>query len=70
METQALEFFKRIIETPSPSGFEQPVQKLIRERLKDSVDDLRTDVHRAMWLDVVSRVQAQGFDSPAVRAGV
>src|SRR5208337_2688304 len=45
MERSALEFLKRLIETPSPSGFEQPAQKLVRDRLKDVADELRTDVH-------------------------
>jgi putative aminopeptidase FrvX len=45
MERSSAEFLKKLIETPSPSGFEQPAQKLIRERLKDSVDEIRTDVH-------------------------
>jgi endoglucanase len=45
MERSALEFLKKLIETPSPSGFEQPAQKLVRDRLKDAADELRTDVH-------------------------
>ena len=35
----------RLVESPSPSGFEQPAQKLVRERMADVVDELRTDVH-------------------------
>jgi endoglucanase len=45
MERASLDFLRKLVETPSPSGFEQPAQRLIRERLKDSVDDVRTDVH-------------------------
>jgi endoglucanase len=45
MERSALEFLKKLVETPSPSGFEQPAQKLVRDRLKEVVDELRTDVH-------------------------
>ena len=45
MERSSLEFLRKLIETPSPSGFEQPAQKLIRERLKDAADEVRTDVH-------------------------
>ena len=45
MDRQARDFLKRLLETPSPSGFEQQAQKLVRARLKDAVDELRTDVH-------------------------
>jgi endoglucanase len=38
-------FLQKLVETPSPSGFEQPAQKLIRNRLKDVADEIRTDVH-------------------------
>jgi hypothetical protein len=27
MDTSALDFFKKILETPSPSGYERPVQE-------------------------------------------
>ncbi|MHA1584243.1 MAG: M42 family metallopeptidase, partial [Promethearchaeota archaeon] len=37
-------FLKKICDTPSPSGSEQPVQRLIRERLKSIVDKIETDV--------------------------
>ena len=45
MDEKSLLFLKRLIETPSPSGFEQPLQRVIRERLKESADEIRTDVH-------------------------
>jgi len=45
MEKRSLDFLRTILETPSPSGFEQPVQKLVRERLKEYCDEVRTDVH-------------------------
>jgi endoglucanase len=37
-------FLKEIVETPSPSGFEQPVQRIIRRELEGVADELRTDV--------------------------
>jgi len=45
MNRDALAFLRKLVESPSPSGFEQPAQKLVRERLRDVVDELRTDVH-------------------------
>ena len=45
MDQEAFAFLQRLIETPSPSGFEAPVQRLITERLRPFADDVRTDVH-------------------------
>ncbi|MEJ2471001.1 MAG: M42 family metallopeptidase [Desulfuromonadales bacterium] len=44
MKEQDFQFFKALVEAPSPSGFEQPAQRVIRAALADCVDDLRTDV--------------------------
>ncbi len=45
MRKESLEFLKRIQETPSPSGFEQPVQRIVRKRMKPFADSIETDVH-------------------------
>jgi endoglucanase len=45
MERTAKKFFQEILETPSPSGYEQPVQKLVRAYVKSFADDVRTDLH-------------------------
>lgn len=37
-------FLKRLLETPSPTGSEVPVADLVRDRLADSADEVRTDV--------------------------
>jgi len=44
MNEQDFEFFRELVEAPSPSGFEQPAQRVIRKALADDVDDIRTDV--------------------------
>ncbi len=44
MNKQDFKFFKELVEAPSPSGFEQPAQRVIRKALADVVDDVRTDV--------------------------
>lgn len=44
MNEQDFQFFKELVEAPSPSGFEQPAQRVIRKALADDVDDVRTDV--------------------------
>jgi putative aminopeptidase FrvX len=45
MDTKALDFFRSAIETPSPSGYEQPVQRLVREYIAPYADAVRSDVH-------------------------
>ncbi|TWT48516.1 M42 family metallopeptidase [Botrimarina hoheduenensis] len=45
METAAKKFFRSILETPSPSGYEQPVQRLVRDYATGFADEVRTDLH-------------------------
>lgn len=45
MEASAKEFFQRILETPSPSGYEQPVQAIVREYVAPFADEVKTDFH-------------------------
>ena len=44
MTEQDFQFFKELVEAPSPSGFEQPAQRVIRRALEGVADELRTDV--------------------------
>lgn len=45
MRKESYEFLKSLQETPSPSGFEQPVQRIVRKRMKAFADKIDTDVH-------------------------
>ncbi len=45
MEDAALEFLRKVLETPSPSGYEQPVQKVVREYASKFADRVTTDTH-------------------------
>jgi endoglucanase len=45
MDPEALEFFKRILDTPSPSGYEYPLQNVVREYAAKFADSVSTDVH-------------------------
>ncbi len=45
MEKEALAFLEKLVATPSPSGYEQPAQRLMRERMAKFADEVRTDVH-------------------------
>ncbi len=45
IEPKALDFLKHILATPSPSGFETPVQEIVRDYAASFADEMRTDVH-------------------------
>lgn len=45
MDESSVAFFRRLVETPSPSGYERPVQEIIREFATPLADEVRTDVH-------------------------
>ncbi len=45
MEASAHQFLKDILETPSPSGFERPVQDVVRKYAESFADEIRTDLH-------------------------
>jgi putative aminopeptidase FrvX len=39
------DFLATLLTTPSPSGAEQPIQRIIRERMKRYADEVHTDLH-------------------------
>ncbi len=45
MDDAARDFFRQAILTPSPSGYEEPIQRLIAGYIRPHADDVRTDVH-------------------------
>ena len=45
MDTQAHQFLKHLLQSPSPSGYERPIQEVVRQYVKDVADQVRTDVH-------------------------
>jgi tetrahedral aminopeptidase len=45
MEEARTAFLQRLIASPSPSGFEQPVQAVIRAEMEQYSSNVRTDVH-------------------------
>ncbi|GAB4278322.1 MAG: M42 family metallopeptidase [Deferrisomatales bacterium] len=49
MEDSAFAFFKRLADSPSPSGFEQPAQRVWREYVTPHVDEVHTDVMGSAW---------------------
>jgi tetrahedral aminopeptidase len=45
MDSAALDFLKRLLDTPRPSGYEQHVQEVVRQYADDFADDVTTDIH-------------------------
>jgi endoglucanase len=45
VEPAARDFLVRLLETPSPSGYEQPIQRLVRDYLAPLADTVTTDSH-------------------------
>ena len=62
MTEQDFAFLKELVETPSPSGFEQPAQRVMRRELEPVADELRTDVMG----NVIARIAGGGENAPRV----
>jgi tetrahedral aminopeptidase len=45
MQESSLAFLKDLLQTPSPSGFERPIQDVVRAWAADFADEVRTDRH-------------------------
>lgn len=45
MNKDSLQFLEALVSAPSPSGFEQPVQRVVRQRAEKLADEVRTDLH-------------------------
>lgn len=43
MKKRHVKFLKQLVETPSPTGFEEPAAALVRERLSEVADEISTD---------------------------
>ncbi len=45
MDSRAKDFLVNLLETPSPSGYEGPVQEIVRDYCSSFADEVRTDTH-------------------------
>lgn len=44
MDESRFDFLKRLVASPSPSGFEQPAQEVVRAEVRQFADEVRTDM--------------------------
>jgi endoglucanase len=56
MRSESVALLKKMVETPSPSGFEEPVQRIVRAEMKGLCDEVTTDVHG----NVIGAIHAKG----------
>jgi endoglucanase len=56
MKKKDFAFLKELVETPSPSGYEQPAQRVIRAQLDGVADQIQTDVMG----NLISRLDGKG----------
>jgi putative aminopeptidase FrvX len=45
MDSSSLDFFKDLLNAPGPSGFERPVQEVVRKYMASFADEITTDRH-------------------------
>lgn len=62
MEQKYYDMLKELSQAPSPSGFEQPVQRIIRRELADVASEVKTDVMG----NVIARLDGSGESRPRV----
>jgi len=62
MRPESFEFLKFLCEAPSPSGYEQPAQKVFRNYIQGYVDEVKTDVLG----NTAGRISGQGEGKPIV----
>ncbi|GHO43567.1 M42 family metallopeptidase [Ktedonospora formicarum] len=55
MDKSRVDFLRRLVASPSPSGFERPAQQVVREEIQKYTDEIRTDVHG----NVIASLNAQ-----------
>src|SRR4051794_22839188 len=62
MRKESLKFLEKLVDAPSPSGYEQPAQRVFREYVGPYCDELTTDVMG----NVFGRIAGKGKDLPRV----
>ncbi|HXE95449.1 MAG TPA: hypothetical protein VN642_03530, partial [Dongiaceae bacterium] len=62
MRKESLKFLEQLLDAPSPSGYEQPAQRVFREYVAPFCDELTTDVMG----NVLGRIGGKGKNLPRV----
>ena len=62
MEKQDWDFLRELMAAPSPSGYEQPAQRRLRQEMEGVADEIRTD----FMGNVIVRIRGKREDAPRV----
>jgi len=62
MRKESVKFLEKLLDAPSPSGYEQPAQRVFREYVAPFCDEVTTDVMG----NVFARISGKGRDLPRV----
>lgn len=62
MRKESIKFLEKLLEAPSPSGYEQPAQRIFREYVTDNCDEVTTDVIG----NVYAKIAGKGENLPKV----
>lgn len=62
MRKESMKFLERLLDAPSPSGYEQPAQRVFREYVAPFCEELTTDVMG----NVFARISGKGKNPPRV----
>jgi endoglucanase len=62
MRTESLVFLEKLLDAPSPSGYEQPAQRIFRDYVAPYCDELTTD----LMGNVFARIGGKGKNPPRV----
>ena len=62
MRKESLKFLEKLLDAPSPSGYEQPAQRVFRDYVAPFCDELTTDVMG----NVLGRINGKGKNLPRV----
>lgn len=64
MDDASRSFFETAIQTPSPSGYEEPIQSLIRDYIQPHADEVRIDVHGNLIASLTPAADAKSAAPP------
>lgn len=57
MNSASRKFLYSLLETPSPSGFEQQIQKIVKKRMQEFADIIESDLHGNLIVGINSKAQ-------------
>ena len=66
MNKQDRKYLKRLLETPSPTGCEQRIAAVVRQRMEGVADQVTTDVMGSVHARLVGRGEAPSLCWPPI----